>query len=460
MFKKKENNRIISIYKAVELEMISDSDTALDYDVVSLAKQAARKNEPPTNSLHGDSNEKAFKNKLQAVATQAFQRVDEALSHLSNSLSSSSISKESRVIENLASHFERATSSKLTPVLSNIDDAKKNYVEAEDDLQLFKKENKIRRQAFYPESNLLSIGFLAIALIIESVLNGTMLAAGSDGGLIGGVFIAFGISFLNLAFGFINGWLVIRYKNHITTLKSSAGLLFGILFFFILLVFNLFIAHYRDALVSNPVDAGRLGVESFISGILSINSVESWLLVGLGLCFMIIATYKGYKFDDEYPGYGSRARCKGDAKEEVSNLKNDAIDELEELHNDCLGELDDNYKKALKVHQSIIGYISSFEQQKSLLESYIEHLQGTYLYIMRLYYDTNSAERSSPAPDFFQKEVESTLNIRKSQVLYIDNREDTAKQIEALTSLEPKVKMMMQDVTNMYHKKIMEAGLL
>ena len=460
MFSRKENNRIVSIYKPVDLPIIDGNEIALEYDVVSLAKQAARKNLPTSDSLHGDSNEKEFKNKFQINATQAFQRVEQSLTVLSDSLSSSSISKECRVVENLASQFERITSSNLTPILSDIDDARKSYERAEDDLQNFRKENKIRKEAHYPESNWQSVGFLSVALIIESGLNGSMLAAGSDGGIIGGVFLALIISIINIGFGFINGWLALRYKNHISRLKNLAGYFF----FFIILsgttIFNLLIAHYREALVNTPDDAGHVAMESFKSGILSINDVQSWLLFGLGMIFMIIAIYKGYHQDDEYPGYGALSKRKNSAKEKVSDLKEDAIEALEELHNDYHEQLEKNCKRAFQVHKTIISNISAFEQQKTLLTSYIEHLQDIYLYVIGLYRDTNSSERSDAAPGYFQKALDCELNIPQSQILYIDNKEIIAKQIETLTSLEPEVKGVMLDITNMHHKKITEAGLL
>ena len=375
MFNKKENNRIVSIYKPVELPVINVNEVALEYDVVSLAKQAARKNLPATDSLHGDSNEKEFKNKIQTSATQAFQRVEQGLAALSDSLSSSSISKECRAVENLASQFERTSSSNLTPILSNINGAKKSYDRAEDDLQNFRKENKIRREAHYPASNWQSIGFLSIALIIESILNGTMFAAGSDEGLIGGVALAFIISVINIGFGFINGWLVLRYKNHISKLKVLAAYLFSLILFSGTLLFNLLIAHYREALLKTPDNADQVAVEALKSGIFSINDVQSWLLFGLGMIFMILAVYKGYHQDDEYPGYGALSKRKNHAKEEVSELKEEATEALEELHADYLEQLEGNCKRALQINKSIISYISAFEQQKSILKSYIGHLE-------------------------------------------------------------------------------------
>lgn len=460
MLNKKENNRIVSIYRPIELPVIDDNKIAMEYDVVSLAKQAARKNQPASDCLHGDSNEREFKNKFQTNATQAFQRVEEGLAALSDSLSSSSVSKELRKVESLGLQFDRAVSSDLTPILSDINEAKKDYERADDDLLNFRKENKIRREAHYPESNWQTFGILALALIIESILNGSMLAAGSDGGLIGGVFIALVISIINIGIGFINGWLFLRYKNHISKLKKIAGSLGSLVFFTITLLFNLLIAHYREALVNNPDDAGYVAMEAMRSGLFSINDVQSWLLFALGLIFMILAVYKGYHQDDEYPGYGALSKRKKLAKEEVNGLKEDAIERLESLNDNYQEQLEKNCTRASKIYRTIITNISAFERQKSLLMSYKDHVQDTYLYVIKLYRDTNAAERNDPAPSFFKKEPDFELNIPQTQISYEDRREDVAKQMDALTSLEPKVKAKMLDILNMHHKKITGTGTL
>lgn len=80
--------------------------------------------------------------------------------------------------------------------------------------------------------------------------------------------------------------------------------------------------------------------------------------------------------------------------------------------------------------------------------------------MIKLYHDTNSSERTDSPPSYFKKEPDCELNIPQSLIIYTDNKEDTAKQIEVLTSLEPKVKEMMLDITNKHHKKITETGLL
>jgi len=460
MLNKKENNRIVSIYKPIELPVLDDNEIAIEYDVASLAKQAARKNQPASDSLHGDSNEKEFKNKFQTNATQAFQRVEQGLAALSDSLSSSSISKELSKVESLELQFDRAVSSDLTPILSDINEAKKDYERRDDDLQSFRKENKIRREAHYPESHWQTVGILFLALIIESVLNGSMLAAGSDEGLVGGFFLALVISLINIMVGFLNGWMFLRYKNHISKLKAIGGIFGSLVCFSAALLFNLLIAHYREALVNNPDDAGHVAVESIKSGLFSINDVQSWLLFGLGLIFMILAVYKGYYQDDEYPGYGGLSKRKKRAKEEVYELKDEAVEKLESLNDNYHEQLDKSCTRASQIHKTIISNISAFERQKSLLRSYRDHLQDTYLYVIKLYRDVNSSERNDPAPCFFKEEPVIELNIPQTQISYEDRREDVARQMDVLTSLEPKVKAKMLDILNMHHKKITETGVL
>ena len=76
-----------------------------------------------------------------------------------------------------------------------------------------------------------------------------------------------------------------------------------------MLIFNLGVAHYRDALGSqDPDNAGTIALENFRTRPLSVRDFQSTILLALGILFSIVALYDGFGMDDSYLGDGTGHR--------------------------------------------------------------------------------------------------------------------------------------------------------
>ncbi len=456
MFGKIRKETIVSIYTPIEFRVIDYDELALELDVESLAKQAARDNKPNSENLSSDANELKFKDDLSRRAFQSGNRVKQSLTNLRDSIMNTSMAKEASEIEEIGVKFERQISSGLNGKIAQLRTMEADYRQLNDDINHFKKVNSIRRAAFYPDSHILTFSMLFLALILESMLNGVFFAEGSDAGLVGGIAIAFIISFFNISIGFVTGFYL-RYKNHVIKSKMFMSYMFLIISIVFSFVFNLLVGHYREALGIDPDNAKSVAVQKFAEGIMSIYDVQSWLLIAVGLVFFGLAIYKGYKLDDKYPEYGKICRNREQIKDDINSEKEILFEEFDELHEDFEVRLDQISKDIQVISKRLNSYVNAIENQESLYSSYKSHLQNCLNYIIRSYREINENERSDPIPDYFKK---FDLRIESSNAIvvdFVDTRNSILDKKEHLAATIPKIKSELFSIKEKYHAKINEA---
>ena len=207
----------------------------------------------------------------------------------------------------------------------------KNLVQARRDLVNFKRKNEIDRQrADYPESRYAHFFWIFVALAIEGGANAGFFP--QNLGLLGGFVTAVGVSAVNVAVSFLIGFLFIRNLNHLQITRKLLGAL-GLLFSLPLITFlHLTVAHYREAVIRGQ-DVNVFGVVPQVwSDPFGIQDMESMMLVLIGGVVSIIAIYKGYTFDDRYPGFGAEYRKWNDIMEEVSDHLEDTKHRAHDLY--------------------------------------------------------------------------------------------------------------------------------
>lgn len=457
MFEKISKETVISVYKPVEFPVVDHDELALELDIETLSKQAARENKPLSNSTSPDANELKFKEDLSRRAFQSGNRVNQSLSDLQDAIFNTSIAEEVSEIESMSNTFESQISAGLQSKLSHLKSMEDDYRQLNDDINHFKKTNSLRRTACYPESHILTFALLILALLLESSLNGIFFAEGSDAGLIGGVVTALGISFINILFGFSMGLFVLRYKNHVVRIKAILSYLVITLAVTCSMAFNLLIGHYREALTNNPDDAHSVAVENFSNGIMTIYDVQSWFLISIGLIFFGLAIYKGYKFDDEYPQYGKFARNREQLKDDIISEKQDFYDEFDNLHDEFDSKLDDIFDDVKMKSKRLNSYVSTIENQESIYRSYTVHLQNCLAYVIQLYRDINTNERDEAAPKYFD-EMNMKIDLNEGlSVEIMDKRKDFIDKKDQLAGSIPKIKSELFSIKERYHSQINEA---
>ena len=228
------------------------------------------------------------------------------------------------------------------------------------DLENFKAEHSLSRDAHYPSSPLLAFGILSILVIVEAGINGVLFADGSDQGLFGGWLEALVLAIANVGAAFLLGRFLLP-QLHRRGLGLRAGAFVLCLAGFVAIgAINLVGAHYRDfrseanpdpaaaiapmneaslapggakpalgpsasrkaakpapgqppssppvPIAQNEKAKEREAIAKLVGAPFELGSFMSFFLFVIGLCGASIAALDGYKLDDPFPGYGRRHR--------------------------------------------------------------------------------------------------------------------------------------------------------
>ncbi|MGO8953007.1 MAG: hypothetical protein ACLPWS_09590 [Rhodomicrobium sp.] len=230
------------------------------------------------------------------------------------------------------------------------------------DLEHFKTESRLSRDAHYPSSPVLAFGILSILVLVEAGINGVLFADSSDQGLFGGWLEALVLSITNVGAAFLFGRMALPQMHRRGLLIKAGAAILCVAGCAALIAINLAGAHYRDfkaeaasadapapvpprretasvlsgqkqtplgtpvrkapkPAVADPPPAPpqaqtaqmekakeREAIAKFLAAPFAFDSFMSFFLFVIGLCGAAIAALDGYKLDDPFPGYGKRHR--------------------------------------------------------------------------------------------------------------------------------------------------------
>lgn len=254
----------------------------------------------------------------------------------------------------------------------------------ESTMKKFATTNGLKREP-QPQNNPMQVTFWITAIVLlETALNATFFAVGSDRGLLGGAIQAFVISFLNVMGAWLLGKFCLPQLNHKLGDKKLIGAGCALMLIVGTFMLNTFAGHYRSALEEDAFKAVLMAVNSFRSGILSIKSAQGWLLSAVGGVAFTGLTIKIYFSDDPYPGYGKVYReylraqeawlqkQKEFTKSIIANF--DAIETTRAQQTDKLTELEVGYGVLLdKVRRLDEFHENTLAQLEGMTNTVINH---------------------------------------------------------------------------------------
>lgn len=272
-----------------------------------------------------------------------------------------------------------------------------------DDLARFRKDHDLHHEPNYPTTHqhAVTVFLLLACFIVETVVNANFLSAGSARGLLGGWILAFSFSLLNIGVSFFPFGAAVRQIHHVQPVHQAVGWLCGTFWFSLVVLVNLTLGHFRAASEEaaatgevDPLQIGRTAISAFMDSPLGLGDVQSFLVAGLGIFFAALALYKGYRWDEPYPGFGRKHRKLIDAHGKYQVL-------IEEM----VGVLGDQRLEAVR---SIEGIAQQVRQQPVQLAKYrktrarsarqynemIDRLETTGMDIVTQYREANHAVRT------------------------------------------------------------------
>jgi hypothetical protein len=279
---------------------------------------------------------------------------------------------------------------------------KEAYLAARKELDDFRKRHRLERPARNPGRRWTTFGLLFVLIGVESALNGFFFAKGSEFGLIGGVGTAIGISATNVIFAFLLGLWPARLINRRNIFVRTLALLVTIAGIAGLIALHAFAAHFRDATALVGEDrALQTAIDTLKQAPWAVADINSAYLFGLGVLFGLGAFWKGYTFDDPYPGYGPVSRRAESAREAYSDEHHLLFDDLEAEKEDTVEKLREGIARIPDFPQKA-GQIRM--QRAALLETFRAYEGSVELaanQLLEIYRGANKSSRTTPAPAHF-----------------------------------------------------------
>ena len=426
IFSHEKNHSLVDqLFAPVDPEKIAEH-----LDVDKSARQSAEHEMPATDAQSPDAIEVSIAHVFEHDAQETAKRANDKLHLYRRQLERLDVQNEAQSIAGVKKRFDVESSA----LLEECRDQLRPYIEARTgaraELDTFKEENKIMRPPDYPDSKFLHFSILFVIFAFESVINAVFFAAGSDFGLIGGWVVAMQYAAFNLAWAVVISLLLIRQINHINRLRKVVGTLGIIVFALTVPAFNFYVGHFREIYAVNPEQAEILAIQSFLQSPLILTTGASYMLLGVGVIFAIVAGIDGYRFEDAYPGYGRVAKKLDKASDEYFEEKQQIKDYLSDLRDETIAHLDDSRESILHKQGELSDLSSLADNSRSKCQMHLALLVRSCNVVLAQYRQRNEEVRSTPAPDYFRSEysfpeslefnLPDTISVKEVQKRKID----------------------------------------
>ena len=181
-------------------------------------------------------------------------------------------------------------------------------------------------------------------------------------------------------------------------------------------------AHYRNAVASDPFEASSIAYRSLLANPLGIDDLQSWSLFIIGFLFSLIAAYDGFRMNDPYPGYGQRMKQNLEALDEYNALKDELLGDLEQIKKSAEEKMDD-LVRSITTRESEYDFIVLKSQAlKNSMLQHFTHLESAANTLLSYYRDENRRHRQTPPPVRFNARWKFVQPSMEGQIVADPNR--------------------------------------
>lgn len=403
------------------LRPINTDQIAQDLRIEDRAAEYGAKELPTTDAHVLDAVEQSVVQKLEGEWTWQSGELINVLRSYAARLVSFSIDTEFAKLKiqgNNALTQLRALNARAPADLGPLQEA---YIAARQELADFKSTHRLVRPARDPQNRWTAFGILVVLIAFESAFNGAFFAKGSAQGWIGGIGTAIGISFVNVAVAFLLGLVPTRWLCHKNLAVKFFGFIFAVGGVACLIVFHAFAAHLREATLVlsaqgavSDAAAMRHALSSLTQTPFQFSELYSLYLFLFGVLLAALAMWKGYRFDDPYPGYGAVMRRFVRARDDYSDEHGELFDGLEDVKETTINDLRVGIdriprfpQEAANIRVQRDAVIQTFRQYETSVATACNQLLARYR-------QTNRISRKSPAPSHFNEQWSLSRSILES----------------------------------------------
>ncbi len=299
----------------------------------------------------------------------------------------------------------------------------------------FRRDEARTADADFPESRGWHWGLLVALIVVETLVNGLFFGANVEGGLLAGTSYAVLISVVNVG---VLGWLIaalVRLIHHRDPRRRVGGLAALTAVAAVAVFWNLFVAHYREALPPDyplppdttmvaqsvatqvpPADsvpetcwrgpdethADQEALCLFRASPFGLTGFYSWMLLLIGLAMCAAAAMDWFKTDDPYPGYGKRERRRRNTEERLLDDRRELLGDLNELHDEAARKLRTDFRDPVEARQLALTDLNKLDARHTDLVGFARDLEKSCRGALDMYRTANREARTTPEPQIWQ----------------------------------------------------------
>ena len=364
--------------------------------------------QPAKSAKIPDAHEQNVENRIVGIARQARDELTNYLKTIRDRLAPLTTKNLANQIRSEHKRSWRDMFEDVRNTVNLLFNLKREAMEAEKWLHRFREANALTRPAHYPDSHAFDVWLIVFLFLVESGANAFLMSDAMETGWIGALVVMFFISVVNISSGFVLGLLVFRQFHHRSPRRRGVAVLLTIAIVAWLLAWNLLIGHYRDALVAfamapvpgiNVARLGQVAVESFFSEkALVLGDFKSYLAFVIGTIIAFASSWKGYFWDDEYPGYGRVYRAQKRKTENYGRAFEAGQIRLEELVLAGRRRVDEVAESAHVYERESVRLANVVLQLQAGFRSYVLQLERDAAQLLQIYRDANLASRGEEGP--------------------------------------------------------------
>ncbi len=394
------------IATTMEFNEIDLEHLAEEWKLKEDGTERGARTQPPTDAQDLDSIETKIVNNLEAEKNRNYATLLSELRAYDDRIAALSLDNMVFEIKTAAHNAIAEFGAEVRDGVNQLELDLRHVKEIEAERQAFRTEHKLtNRAAHHPDSLVWNWAIIAALFLIESIANASFLAVGLDGGLLGGFVEAVAIAALNVGVGIAVGTQIYPYVNHRKIAWNIFGWVVIVVHLSCAVAFNLAVAHYRVALGGDhPESASVVAIQSFLAEPFNISNFQSWMMVGIGFLFSMIASFDSFKMNDKYPGYSKLERRYKTALQDYSDHQADIVDDLRDIKDTAIQEMHELKQRLSSRRAEFENILSHRARIIKAFDQRIHYLQNCTRHLLSIYRDANIAARGeNRAPAYFNK---------------------------------------------------------
>ncbi len=309
----------------------------------------------------------------------------------------------------------------------------------------FRRDEGRTADADFPASRAWHWGILGALVVLETLVNGLFFGANVEGGLLAGTAYAVLISVVNVCVLGAALAAMARQVNHRDPRRRIGGLVGGLSILGVAVFWNLFVAHYREALPPDyptppdttlvaqsavpPVTASQSPVAGspqadslpescwrgpdeadadqealclFRASPFGLNGFYSYMLLLIGLAMCFAAAMDWFKIDDPYPGYGRRERHRRKTDEKLQDERRELLSRLNERHDEAAVKLRSDFRDPIEARRLALADHNKLRARHTDLRGFARDLEKSCSGALDIYRTANREARSTPEPPIWR----------------------------------------------------------